>query len=135
MSDDNPLEKLAQLEPQKPKKQQAIDPTVSSSGRKSRVTRQSPMSTTRAQASMASGTKDGTYRGGMWNKLFRLPIEYEELVKQIVIETKAKSIADVERWLVARGLEAYFQDGERPEYKETVERSVQLPFTDDDRFS
>lgn len=132
---DNPLERLSQMEPQKPKKQEAINATATSAGRKSRVTRQSPMATTRAQASKASGTKDGTYRGGMWNKLFRLPIEYEELVKQVAIETKAKSMADVERWLVARGLQAYFEDGERPEYKETIERSVQLPFTNDDRFS
>ena len=38
-----------------------------------------------------------------------------------IVETRAKSIAYVEHWLVGRGLQAYHEDGEEFQFEEKIE--------------
>lgn len=59
-------------------------------------------------------------------RTFRLPPEYLDMIRQIA-QQEILSIADAERWVVNRGLLAYFEDGERPTFERTVQRSVHLP--------
>ena len=59
-------------------------------------------------------------------RTFRLPPEYLDLIRHIARQ-EILSIADAERWVVNRGLLAYFEDGERPTFEPTVPRSVHLP--------
>lgn len=62
-----------------------------------------------------------------WSRTLRLPPDYREIVREIYQqEPRAKSIADLERWFFAKGIEAYLK-GERPEYAETIERAIELP--------
>lgn len=68
-----------------------------------------------------------TYKGSYWARTLRLPPAYREVVLAIYQkEPRVKSIADLERWLFAKGIEAYMK-GERPEYAETIERAIELP--------
>ena len=59
-------------------------------------------------------------------RTFRLPPDYLDMIRQIA-QQEIMSIADAERWVVNRGLLAYFEDGERPTFEPTVQRSVHLP--------
>lgn len=81
--------------------------------------------TTPGQAAKAAGKS--TYRGKYWERTVRLPPKYRDIVLEIYKqEPRAKSIADLERWFFAKGIEAYM-NGERPEYTETIERAIELP--------
>lgn len=59
-------------------------------------------------------------------RTFRLPPDYLDMIRQIA-QQEIMSIADAERWVVNRGLLAYFEDGERPTFERSVQRSVHLP--------
>jgi hypothetical protein len=59
-------------------------------------------------------------------RTFRLPPEYLAMIRQIA-QQEIISIADAERWVVNRGLLAYFAEQERPTFEPTVQRSVHLP--------
>lgn len=74
----------------------------------------------------AKATKSSVMVGQYRQKTLRLPPEYVELMRQVAKE-QHMSVSEAERWIVARGLMAYFEDGERPEFEETVQRRVTLP--------
>jgi hypothetical protein len=74
----------------------------------------------------AKATKSKTMVGQYAQRTFRLPPEYLEMIR-IISETEGMSVADAERWVIYRGLLAYFEDDERPEFVQTVQRQVQLP--------
>lgn len=99
-------------------------------GKQAQADKQKPTAVSKNDASKA--TKSGYRRNGKWNKVFRLPVEWEDLIKQIYAETPARSVAEIERWLVGRGLRAYFEDGEKPDFRESIERQVVLPYTKGD---
>ena len=42
------------------------------------------------------------------------------------------TVADAERWLIARGLQAYYRDHENPEYTQPETRTVVFPSWDSD---
>lgn len=79
----------------------------------------------------AIATGSSTMVGQMAQRTFRLPPPYLQLIRQIAKE-EIMSIADAERWVVGRGLLAYYRDGERPAFEETVERRVILPGNEGD---
>ena len=77
---------------------------------------------------VARAARKTTVQGKYWLRTLRLPPEYQELTRQIFqAEDRAKSLADIERWLYTMGLVAYFQEGKRPVYNETVSRTIDLP--------
>lgn len=77
---------------------------------------------------VARAARKSTVQGKYWLRTLRLPPEYQELTRQIFQEEeRAKSLADIERWLYTMGLVAYFQEGKRPIYNETVSRTIDLP--------
>jgi len=77
---------------------------------------------------VARAARKTTVQGKYWLRTLRLPPEYQELTRQIFQqEERAKSLADIERWLYTMGLLAYFQEGKRPVYNETVSRAIDLP--------
>ncbi len=75
---------------------------------------------------VAKATKSSAMVGNYAQRTFRLPPEYLELIRQIAAN-EVMSIADAERWVVGRGLLAYFDDGEKPEFEQSVRRRVTLP--------
>ncbi|MFQ5398269.1 MAG: hypothetical protein ACE5E7_01590 [Anaerolineae bacterium] len=79
------------------------------------------------KAETAKATKSGSMRGRYWQRTLRLPPEYQDLTLQIHNEGRAKSIADTERWIYAMGLYAYFVEGKRPTYAQSIAREVELP--------
>ena len=82
--------------------------------------------TSRSKTARAAGRT--THKGNYWARTLRLPPAYQDIVLDIYKqEPRAKSIADIERWLFAKGLEAYLVRGERPDYAETIERQIELP--------
>jgi hypothetical protein len=121
---DNPLNVLQEAEASKPLEKQTIP--VPQRGRV-KADKQAPGIPSKKDVSKAA--KSGYRRNGKWNKVFRLPVEWEDLIKQIYAETPARSVAEIERWLVGRGLRAYFEDGEKPDFRESIERQVVLPYT------
>lgn len=74
----------------------------------------------------AKATKSKTMIGQYAQRTFRLPPEYLDMIRTIA-ETEGMSVADAERWVIFRGLLAYFEDDERPEFVQMVQRQVQLP--------
>ncbi len=106
----------------------SVDEKRPAIGKRPPVTQRQAVLADKTPQDAAKASKKTTYKGGMWNRTFRLPLEWEGLIKRIFAETKAKSMADVERWLVGRGLQAYYDNGERPEFEETVEKTVVLPY-------
>lgn len=74
----------------------------------------------------AKATKSSTMVGRYAQRTFRLPPEYLERIRQIAVN-EIMSIADAERWVVGQGLLAYFEQGARPDFEQTVQRQVQLP--------
>ncbi|NUO03565.1 MAG: hypothetical protein HUU01_23370 [Saprospiraceae bacterium] len=82
--------------------------------------------TSRAKTAKAAGRT--THQGNLWARTIRLPPEYQDVILKIYQnEPRAKSIADIERWIFAKGLEAYFVHGERPAYAESLAREIELP--------
>ena len=69
-----------------------------------------------------------TFQGKYWLRTLRLPPEYQELTRQIYQEeVRAKSLAEIERWIYTMGLVAYLHEGKRPLYNETISRDINLP--------
>jgi hypothetical protein len=75
----------------------------------------------------AKATKSSTMRGQYWQRTLRLPPSFKEITRRIVKETGARSIADIERWIYAMGLQAYLEEGKRPDFSETLTKDVVLP--------
>jgi hypothetical protein len=77
---------------------------------------------------VAKAARKKTFQGKYWLRTLRLPPEYQELTREIYHqEPRARSLADIERWIYTMGLIAYFQEGRRPQYNETISRDIDLP--------
>lgn len=69
-------------------------------------------------------TATGPHRwaGKYLQKTFRLSPEAVEAIDDLA-KAEGMSISDAQRWLIARGLQAYFKDGERPGVAEQIVRT------------
>ena len=77
---------------------------------------------------VARAARKKTFQGKYWLRTLRLPPEYQELTRQIFqLEPRARSLAEIERWIYTMGLLAYFQEGKRPSYSEAISRDIDLP--------
>jgi predicted Zn-dependent peptidase len=77
---------------------------------------------------VAKAARKKTFQGKYWLRTLRLPPEYQDLTREIFQnEVRAKSLAEIERWIYTMGLVAYFQEGKRPTYSETISREIELP--------
>jgi predicted Zn-dependent peptidase len=77
---------------------------------------------------VARAARKKTFQGKYWLRTLRLPPEYQDLTRDIYQqEVRAKSLAEIERWIYTMGLIAYFQEGKRPRYSETISRDIDLP--------
>jgi len=77
---------------------------------------------------VAKAARKKTFQGKYWLRTLRLPPEYQELTRDIYQqEVRAKSLAEIERWIYTMGLIAYFQEGKRPRYSESISREIELP--------
>ncbi|MEZ4514221.1 MAG: hypothetical protein R3C62_20290 [Chloroflexota bacterium] len=80
-----------------------------------------------SKSATAKATKSSTMRGQYWQRTLRLPPEYQDLTVEVHQATRARSIADTERWIYAMGLHAFFVEGKRPSYTQSVARDIELP--------
>ena len=78
-------------------------------------------------AEIGKATNTGKFIGKYQQKTLRLTPEMFKAMDQIATE-EGISKADATRWVVARGLQAYFVDDERPEKVEMVAKNVVLPW-------
>ena len=85
-----------------------------------------PLTSRVSMTDASKATKSGKMVGQYAQRTFRLPPEYLELIRRIAAD-EIMSIADAERWVVSQGLLAYFENGERPQFEQSVQRQVQLP--------
>ena len=77
---------------------------------------------------VAKAARKKTFQGKYWLRTLRLPPEYQELTREIFqMEPRARSLAEIERWIYTMGLLAYFQEGKRPQYSEAISRDIELP--------
>jgi predicted Zn-dependent peptidase len=77
---------------------------------------------------VAKAARKKTFQGKYWLRTLRLPPEYQDLTREIYQqEVRAKSLAEIERWIYTMGLIAYFREGKRPHYNETISRDIDLP--------
>lgn len=77
---------------------------------------------------VAKAARKKTFQGKYWLRTLRLPPAYQDLTREIYErEVRAKSLADIERWIYTMGLIAYFEEGKRPRYSESISRSIDLP--------
>lgn len=77
---------------------------------------------------VARAAQKKTFQGKYWLRTLRLPPEYQELTREIFqMEPRARSLAEIERWIYTMGLVAYFQEGKRPQYSEAISRDIELP--------
>jgi len=77
---------------------------------------------------VARAARKKTFQGKYWLRTLRLPPEYQELTREIYQqEIRAKSLAEIERWIYTMGLVAYLHEGKRPVYNETISRDIDLP--------
>jgi hypothetical protein len=77
---------------------------------------------------VAMAARKKTFQGKYWLRTLRLPPEYQELTREIYRnEVRAKSLAEIERWIYTMGLIAYFHEGKRPQYSEAISREIDLP--------
>ena len=77
---------------------------------------------------VAKAARKKTFQGKYWLRTLRLPPEYQEITRDIYQqEVRAKSLAEIERWIYTMGLIAYFQEGKRPHYSESISREIELP--------
>lgn len=86
----------------------------------------SPMDDT-TPAEIGKATKTGKFVGQFQQKTLRLYPEMFAAMDRIAAK-EGISKADATRWVVARGLQAYFADDERPEKVELVARNVVMPW-------
>jgi hypothetical protein len=59
-------------------------------------------------------------------RTFRLPPDFLVQIRRLAA-AEGISIAEAERWVVARGLVAYYEDGERPQFRRRARGRVRLP--------
>ena len=65
---------------------------------------------------VARAARKKTFQGKYWLRTLRLPPQYQELTREIFqMEPRARSLAEIERWIYTMGLVAYFQEGKRPQ--------------------
>ena len=77
---------------------------------------------------VAKAARKKTFQGKYWLRTLRLPPEYQELTREIYQqEVRARSLAEIERWIYTMGLIAYFHEGKRPHYNESISRDIELP--------
>jgi len=77
---------------------------------------------------VAKAARKKTFQGKYWLRTLRLPPQYQELTREIFqMEPRARSLAEIERWIYTMGLVAYFQEGKRPSYSEAISRDIDLP--------
>ena len=77
---------------------------------------------------VARAARKKTFQGKYWLRTLRLPPQYQELTREIFqMEPRARSLAEIERWIYTMGLVAYLQEGKRPQYSETISRDIELP--------
>jgi hypothetical protein len=77
---------------------------------------------------VARAARKKTFQGKYWLRTLRLPPAYQELTRQIFqLEPRARSLAEIERWIYTMGLVAYLQEGKRPSYSEAISRDIELP--------
>lgn len=77
---------------------------------------------------VAKAARKKTFQGKYWLRTLRLPPEYQEMTREIYQqEIRAKSLAEIERWIYTMGLIAYLQEGKRPHYSESISREIELP--------
>ena len=123
MSFDDPFEELekAEQEANRQKKQQGRGTRPSSGSFDEAL----PQVTSR---DVARAANKKTFQGKYWLRTLRLPPEYQDLTREIFQqEVRAKSLAEIERWIYTMGLVAYLQEGKRPIYNETIARDISLP--------
>ena len=122
MSFDDPFEELEQAEKEARKQR--------------RQARQSGSQTPQFDAALeqisaidvAKAARKKTFQGKYWLRTLRLPPQYQELTREIFqMEPRARSLAEIERWIYTMGLVAYFQEGKRPQYSEAISRDIELP--------
>ena len=77
---------------------------------------------------VAKAARKKTFQGKYWLRTLRLPPQYQELTREIFqMEPRARSLAEIERWIYTMGLVAYLQEGKRPQYSENISRDIELP--------
>ena len=77
---------------------------------------------------VARAARKKTFQGKYWLRTLRLPPQYQELTRDIFqMEPRARSLAEIERWIYTMGLVAYLQEGKRPQYSEDISRDIELP--------
>ena len=77
---------------------------------------------------VARAARKKTFQGKYWLRTLRLPPQYQELTRDIFqMEPRARSLAEIERWIYTMGLLAYLQEGKRPQYSEAISRDIELP--------
>lgn len=77
---------------------------------------------------VARAARKKTFQGKYWLRTLRLPPQYQELTRDIFqLEPRARSLAEIERWIYTMGLVAYLQEGKRPQYSESISRDIELP--------
>lgn len=82
---------------------------------------------------VAKAAKKKTMEGQYWKRTMRLPPEFQEMIQDIYTqEVMASSIAEIERWVMAMGLKAYFDEGKRPDYNQKVRREINMPIIGSD---
>ena len=124
MSFDDPFEELEQAE--KEARQQRKQ------GRQRGRSRQKPQFDEALEqikaVDVAKAARKKTHQGKYWLRTLRLPPEYQELTREIFqMEPRARSLAEIERWIYTMGLLAYFREGKRPQYSEAISRDIELP--------
>jgi hypothetical protein len=117
---DDPMARLRALRDEQDKTRKS----QSASGRKGGF--DDPIKQSVSSVDAAKATKSSKMVGRYAQRTFRLPPEYLEKIRHIARD-EIMSIADAERWVVGKGLLAYFELGERPDFERTVQRQVQLP--------
>lgn len=118
MSFDDPFEELEQAEKEARQKR-----------RQARQTPQFDAALDQISAmDVAKAARKKTFQGKYWLRTLRLPPQYQELTREIFqMEPRARSLAEIERWIYTMGLLAYFQEGKRPQYSEAISRDIKLP--------
>lgn len=66
------------------------------------------------------------FMGQYQQKTMRLDPDWVKAIKDMAGELGI-TIAAAERWIVARGLKAYYQDGETPTLKPRITQDIDLP--------
>jgi hypothetical protein len=122
MSFDDPFEELEKAEKEAQQKKQQ-------NRQRSRQTPQFDAALEQiSKQDVAKAARKKTYQGKYWLRTLRLPPEYQELTREIFrMEPRARSLAEIERWIYTMGLLAYFREGRRPQYSEAISRDIELP--------